>query len=72
MQQPTRYYITKSGEESTVRSVRVTQNPVAGKDETETNATIPAEIQTKHDGPEARSGVKGLVQGAIRKRMSLS
>ena len=32
MQEPIRYYITKSGEEPTVRSVKVAQSPPEGED----------------------------------------
>lgn len=66
MQQPTRYYITKSGEEPTVRSVRVEQPAAAALDEArrvqavETNAVV--EIA------EQRRTVKDLVQVAIQKR----
>lgn len=67
MQQPTRYYITKSGEEPTVRSVRVEQPAVApAHDEarrvqmTEGNAVVECAEQPRT--------VKDLVQGAIHKR----
>ncbi len=67
MQQPTRYYITKSGEEPTVRSVRVEQPEViVVPDETRRTQMAgcnAAEVQT-----EARRTVKDLVQGAIQKR----
>lgn len=70
MQKPTRYYITKSGEEPTVRSVRVELPAAASLEETrraqgvETNATM--------DTSEQRRSVKDLVQVAIQKRQFFS
>lgn len=70
MQKPTRYYITKSGEEPTVRSVRVELPAAASLEETrraqgvEANATM--------DTSEQRRSVKDLVQVAIQKRQFFS
>ena len=67
MQQPTRYYITKSGEEPTVRSVRVEQPAVtAARDETR-QAHV-AECNAAEESAELRRTVKDLVQVAIQKR----
>ncbi len=67
MQQPTRYYITKSGEEPTVRSVRVEQPEItAAVDETRHNPVT--EKTAAEPGAELRRTVKDLVQGAIHKR----
>jgi hypothetical protein len=67
MHQPKRYYITKSGEEPTVRSVRVEQSAM--------NATLDekrlaqaAESAAGMECAEERRTVKDLVQGAIHKR----
>lgn len=72
MQQPTRYYISKSGEEPMVRSVRVTQNAVTEQDQAESGAVLAADTQHQSDPREVRPSVKGLVQGALRKRMTLT
>lgn len=71
MQQPIRYYITTSGEESTVRSVRVSRGASVPNEDSETGPT------TEHDcssgsnerKPRKRGGnVKDRLQGAISKR----
>jgi hypothetical protein len=67
MQQPTRYYITKSGEEPTVRSVRVEQ-PAATAALDEARRTQIAENATVAESGELRRTVKDLVQDAISKR----
>ena len=68
MQQPNRvrYYITKSGEEPTVRSVRVEQPAAAALDE----ATLVQAVETNAvvEIAEQRRTVKDLVQVAIQKR----
>lgn len=67
MQQPTRYYITKSGEEPTVRSVRVEQ-PVAAAPHDEIRRRQAAETVGDAECVEQRRTVKDFVQGAIQKR----
>lgn len=67
MQQPTRYYITKSGEEPTVRSVRVEQPDVQSALD-ETRRSQVAENAVVEASAEPRRTVKDLVQGAIHKR----
>ena len=67
MQQPTRYYITKSGEEPTVRSVRVEKLiTCATRDEAHQAQVVEAASVT--ECAEERRTVKDLVQGAIHKR----
>lgn len=65
MQQPTRYYITKSGEEPTVRSVRVEQSAVAADEARRAQLT---ETNDVAECAEQRRTVKDFVQGAIHKR----
>lgn len=72
MQQPIRYYITKSGEEPTVRSVKVAQEAPTSdmRDDLATqraaeNASSPRESAPPRDGVK----VKQLMQGAIRRRL---
>ena len=67
MQQPTRYYITKSGEEPTVRSVRVEQ-PESTTALDEARRPTAAECHAAVESTEQRRTVKALVQGAIQKR----
>jgi hypothetical protein len=67
MQQPTRYYITKSGEEPTVRSVRVEQPAVATALD-EPRRTQGPECTAAEESAEPRRKVKDLVQEAISKR----
>lgn len=67
MQQPTRYYITKSGEEPTVRSVRIEQ-PEANVALDETRRSQMADGAAVEASAEPRRTVKDLVQGAIHKR----
>jgi hypothetical protein len=67
MQQPTRYYITKSGEEPTVRSVRVEQAAVSAAFD-EARRLQMAESNASVENAEQRRTVKDLVQGAIHKR----
>lgn len=68
MQQPIRYYITKSGEEPVVRSVKVARASAHASERTETAHKPPAP-EARPDTP--HEGVKQLVRGAIRKRISL-
>jgi len=65
MQQPTRYYITKRGEEPTVRSVRVEQPAVALDEARRIQA---ADNAAAEESAEQRRSVKDLVQVAIQKR----
>jgi hypothetical protein len=67
MQQPTRYYITKRGEEPTVRSVRVEQ-PTAAVVLEEARRVQMAENAAVAESAEQRKTVKDLVQVAIQKR----
>lgn len=67
MQQPTRYYITKSGEEPTVRSVRVEQS-VSCVSQDETRHVQAPDAATVMECAEQRKSVKDLVQGAMQKR----
>ena len=67
MQQPTRYYITKSGEEPTVRSVRVEQ-PATTASSDDARYVQAAENTAGMECSEERRTVKDLVQGAIHKR----
>jgi hypothetical protein len=73
MQQPIRYYITKSGEEPTVRSVKVARSAsdVDLRDELEVKRAIESQA-TASNGTERRRSVKRLVAGAIRKRLDAS
>lgn len=67
MQQPTRYYISKSGEEPTVRSVRVEKSAIgATLDDARRAQAI--ENTSEIECAEQRRTVKDLVQGAIHKR----
>jgi hypothetical protein len=67
MQQPTRYYITKSGDEPTVRSVRVEQpESTTALDEARRSPMV--ECTAADESSEQRRTVKDLVQGAIQKR----
>lgn len=67
MQQPVRYYITKSGDEPTVRSVKVALGQAPVEDRVEgkgsTPATPPRPIETPFP-----DGVKRIVAKAISKR----
>jgi hypothetical protein len=67
MQQPIRYYITKSGEEPTVRSVKVSRETTDAEDRDVKRSTDVA--KTSQDKADRHQGVKSLVQGAIRKRI---
>jgi hypothetical protein len=73
MQQPIRYYITKSGEEPTVRSVKVARgvDDAADRDELDVKRASESQITAPNDA-ERRRSVKRLVAGAIRKRAKAS
>ncbi|MFT4036941.1 MAG: hypothetical protein QM692_02075 [Thermomicrobiales bacterium] len=70
MQQTTRYYITKSGEEPTVRSVRIERPEMTATAVAEARRSQGAECAAETMEP--RRSVKDLVQGAIHKRSFLS
>jgi len=67
MQQPTRYYITKSGEEPIVRSVRVEKPTVVVTLDDARRAQEIEDVSEMECTGERRT-VKDLVQGAIHKR----
>jgi hypothetical protein len=70
MQEPIRYYITKRGEEPTVRSVKVAQgvpeseDPVAPTDDAAAEPKAP-----ERPAPAPARAVERLVKDAIRGRM---
>ena len=66
MQQPTRYYITKSGEEPIVRSVRV-EKPAVRVTLDDARHLQVTENASVIECVEERRTVKDLVQGAILK-----
>jgi hypothetical protein len=66
VQKPIRYYITKSGEEPTVRSVKVALNAPVADDRVEQEATALADATQKPEEPQP-AAVKRLVNRAIRK-----
>lgn len=67
VQKPVRYYITKSGDQPTVRSVAVAL-PVAERDaRAEHGATAPAVVAAP-DGAERSGGVTSRVKSAIKRR----
>ena len=70
MQEPIRYYITKRGEEPTVRSVKVAQSAPQDDDRAAPSADASAEPQTPvRSAPAPARAVKRLVKGAIRGRV---
>jgi hypothetical protein len=73
MQQPIRYYITKSGEEPTVRSVKVARGVADDIERDEFSAKNQIEAPAvARDEKGQRQSVKRLVQGAIKKRIPAS
>lgn len=68
MQEPIRYYITKSGEEPTVRSVKVALNPANLDHPFDLGAAVEESQPTPRRDQEPQKGVQRLVSGAIRKR----
>ena len=70
MQEPIRYYITKRGEEPTVRSVKVAQSAPEDEDRVAPNADAVDESRApERPAPAPAKTVKRLVKGAIRGRM---
>ena len=71
MQDPIRYYITKRGEEPTVRSVKVAQGAPEGEERVAPTADAAAEPKTsRRPAPAPARAVERLVKGAIRGRSS--
>jgi len=71
MQKPIRYYITKRGEEPTVRSVKVALSAAEAEDRVprDANATDPA-VSAKRESLRRLDGasVRRLVKHAVRRR----
>ena len=71
MQEPIRYFITKCGEEPTVRSVKVAQSAPESEDGVTPSADAVVEPKAPESPPPApASAVERLVKGAIRGRSS--
>ncbi len=71
MQDPVRYYITKRGEEPTVRSVKVAQSAPEDEDRVAPNADAVEESKSpERPVPTPAKAVERLVKGAIRGRSS--
>ena len=69
MQEPVRYYITKRGEEPTVRSVKVAQGVPEGDDPVTPSDDAATESKTQERPvPTPANAVERLVKGAIRGR----
>jgi hypothetical protein len=69
MQDSVRYYITKRGEEPTVRSVKVAQSAPEGEDRVAPSADTTAEAKApERPTPAPAKVVERLVKGAIRGR----
>ena len=69
MQERIRYYITKSGEEPTVRSVKVAQCVPEGEDPVAPSAESAVESKApERPTPAPAKAVERLVKGAIRGR----
>ena len=68
MQKPIRYYITKSGEEPTVRSVRVALGAEEARVEPETSAAHADPIVASRSAPAPAAKVTRRVRDAIRRR----
>jgi hypothetical protein len=70
MQDPIRYYITKRGEESTVRSVKVAQGAPEAEEAVAPSEDTAAEPKSpERPAPAPARAVERLVKGAIRGRM---
>jgi hypothetical protein len=67
MQQPVRYYITKSGDEPTVRSVKVAVGELALGERIDNKAIDSAPISRPNEAQVA-SGVRRIVAKAMQKR----
>jgi hypothetical protein len=71
MQEPVRYYITKRGEEPTVRSVKVAQSAPEGEDRVAPSDDATTESNApQRPVPTPARAVQRLVKGAIRGRSS--
>jgi hypothetical protein len=71
MQEPIRYYITKRGEEPTVRSVKVAQSAPEDEDRAAPSADAADESKAPDQtAPAPAKAVQRLVQGAMRGRSS--
>jgi hypothetical protein len=69
MQKPIRYYITKSGEEPTVRSVTVALGSPRLDERPEEGAAAPVDtVPAARETAEATAAVKRRVRNAIRRR----
>jgi hypothetical protein len=69
MQDPVRYYITKRGEELTVRSVKVAQSAPEDEDRVAQSVDSTAESKApERPAPTPARAVERLVKGAIRGR----
>ena len=68
MQKPTRYYITKDGDEPTLRSVSVAVERVPREERGDMPAPATAEMAASRDVDPRGHGVTQLVAGAIKKR----
>ena len=71
MQEPIRYYITKRGEEPTVRSVKVARSAPESEDRVAPSADAVDESQVPtRPSPAPAKAVERLVKGAMRGRSS--
>ena len=71
MQEPVRYYITKRGEEPTVRSVKVAQSAPESEDRVVPSADAATEPKApERAAPAPARAVERLVKGAMRGRSS--
>jgi hypothetical protein len=71
MQDPVRYYITKRGEEPTVRSVKVAQSAPEDEERVAPSADTTAGSKApERPAPAPARAVERLVKGAIRGRSS--
>jgi hypothetical protein len=68
MQKPIRYYITKSGEEPTVRSVRVALGANEPRVEPDTNVAATETAAADRSAPAPAAEVTRRVKDAIRRR----
>jgi len=69
MQEPIRYYITKRGEEPTVRSVKVAQSGPEAEDRVTLKEDVDTEPKaSKRPVPSPARAVERLVKDAIRGR----